>query len=233
MILANFQTFNEGKKVDLVQLATQAISEKDYDDFLEAFCRKTGSMAEVWMSEDDMKKLAKHCVTDSYDFKAEGFGADEDYDKETQKMIKKGWKIFAEEENMGQYDIVYFRLKSKKLRKIDQKLGVLSENTVTEINEGYYNIPNRPSYVLDASKLHFHKDENSFSVEVSELGRSFNPLYKGNDEIIVIENPKTGKSCEYYKANDKRDAEGELQYTVYKPKAGSIGAGSELIIWND
>ena len=102
-----------------------------------------------------------------------------------------------------------------------------------ETNEGYMNVPGQPSYVLDAAKLHYHKDSRTFSAEVSDLGRSFNPMYRGGLEIIVVRNTQTGNDCEYLKYKEKRDDEHELQYTIYKPEKGSVGDGTELIIWND
>lgn len=100
-------------------------------------------------------------------------------------------------------------------------------------NEGNLNVANRPEHVLDASKLHYDKESKTFSTEVSDLGRSFNPLYVNRKEIITIMNVKTGQSCDYEKFKDERDGEGELMYTVYKPAYNSIGRGTTLLVFND
>jgi hypothetical protein len=103
------------------------------------------------------------------------------------------------------------------------------------VNEGYYNVPNKPSYHLDASKVRFDKEERSFSVFISDLGKEFQPLLTADKEIVIIENLKTKVSCEYQKKRGaaQYDADNDITHWIYTAKPGSPGEGTKLIIWND
>lgn len=103
-----------------------------------------------------------------------------------------------------------------------------------KFNEGYMHLPNEESYVVDASKLHWDK-KDTFSVEVSELGKDFSTLLRGGFEIIVIKNPKTGKAVEYKKkiGASEKDAEGEVTHEIFYADNNSAGKGTKLIVWND
>lgn len=240
-MLLNFQSFNEGKKtnslLDSAMKAASALKSKSkdaadlVDDFINDFAQSKGSACEMWMKDKAKKELTKFFADDTHDFKCVTVDTErkDAYDKKVDAMKKQGWKIYDEEHNMEQTDIIFYRFKSKKLRNIDQKVGVF-EN----LNEGL-NVAGQPAYVLNAELLHYSQESKTFSTEVSDLGREFNPLYKGREEIIIIMNPVTKVQVEYVKEGEKRDAEHELMYTIYKPSHNSIPSarGTKLLVFND
>lgn len=84
----------------------------DVDEFMEEFAQVYGNAAEMWMGEEDCKKLKKMYATGKYEFMCLGgeSRAGED-DSKVKQYIDKGWKMFRDEQNYDSYDAILYKEK--------------------------------------------------------------------------------------------------------------------------
>jgi hypothetical protein len=76
---------------------------------------------------------------------------------------------------------------------------------------------------LDLKHFHWHKETRTLTTELSSLPIKVLPFY------ITIENPQTGQSRVFRKANVDANEEGEVLAWKYENLSHSL----RLTIWND
>lgn len=88
-----------------------------------------------------------------------------------------------------------------------------------------------PTHIIKTSQLSWHRSSNVFIIEISEM-KSLNiaPTKVAGKECFVIVSGKTNIKRNFLKDFDKRDAEGELQYTEY---SNNVDKTLKLRVYND
>lgn len=84
-------------------------AEEAVEEFVNNFSQAKGSACEVWMDYETMKKLTKAFAKNDSVFKCKAF--DGNGKEEKAKMVAKGWKVFASDQNIQQSDFIFIKNK--------------------------------------------------------------------------------------------------------------------------